>query len=56
MYIVYNFRLLSKVISTYILFLHQMFIMHMCSRFLHLRCSARLSMFNMEKCCGKKKS
>ena len=49
-YNVNSFRLLSKVMSTYILFLCQMFIIHMCFTFLHLYCSAQLNMSNMEKC------
>ena len=49
---VYSLRLLSKVISTYVLFLHLMLIMHTCLAFLHLYCSAQLSMSNIEKRCG----
>ena len=55
-----GFRLLSMAISRYDLFLCQIFMIHLCCLFvcvvvylfcfLHLYCSAQLSMFNMEKC------
>ena len=46
---------LSEVISAYVSFSRQMFIVHMCFTFLHLHCSEQLSMSRMEKKCYRNK-
>ena len=50
-HIILCFRLLSMVVSTYVLFLCKKFIMHLCFFTVYiLHCSAQLSMSNVEKC------